>query len=224
LAFARTTSWNYSLLRRGARAVCAIARTLRRPRRPAAPPPPRASEWSAEVLAAIEWRRFEAVCEKFFAQAGFETRSQSHGADGGVDIWLSSRHALGPIGIVQCRHWQGGPVRIKDMREFLGLMNANRITSGTYATAAGYTPDALRFARDNGINALDGAGLVALVARRTPVQQQELLDIAYEGEYWKPTCASCGVKMVARERKEMGTFWGCVNFPRCRNILHRATA
>lgn len=34
--------------------------------------------WSAAVFAAIEWRRFEAVCEALFAQAGFETRSQSH--------------------------------------------------------------------------------------------------------------------------------------------------
>ena len=27
--------------------------------------------WSAAVFADIEWRRFEAVCEALFAQAGF---------------------------------------------------------------------------------------------------------------------------------------------------------
>ncbi|WP_269632134.1 restriction endonuclease [Pelomonas sp. BJYL3] len=37
----------------------------------------------------IEWRRFEAVVEALFKQVGFETKSQSHGADGGIDIWLS---------------------------------------------------------------------------------------------------------------------------------------
>ncbi len=48
--------------------------------------PMAATSWSPAVFAAIEWRRFEAVCEKLFTQAGFETKSQSHGADGGVDI------------------------------------------------------------------------------------------------------------------------------------------
>ena len=49
--------------------------------------------WSPAIFPAIEWRRFEAVCEALFALAGFETRSQSHGADGGVDIWLHSANA-----------------------------------------------------------------------------------------------------------------------------------
>ena len=69
----------------------------------ALPQPP--TTWSAGVFAAIEWRRFEAVCEALFAQAGFETKSQPHGADGGVDIWLHSRNAEGPVAVVQCKHW-----------------------------------------------------------------------------------------------------------------------
>jgi restriction system protein len=32
--------------------------------------PPASSSWSPAVFAAIEWRRFEAVCEALFAQAG----------------------------------------------------------------------------------------------------------------------------------------------------------
>jgi restriction system protein len=50
---------------------------------PATALPLPATAWSPAVFAAIEWRRFEAVCEALFAQAGFSTRSQSHGADGG---------------------------------------------------------------------------------------------------------------------------------------------
>ena len=48
-------------------------------------------------------------------------------------------------------------------------------------------------------------------------QQAALLDVAYEGEYWRPTCASCGVKMVVRQPKDDGAlFWGCVNFAKQR--------
>jgi restriction system protein len=183
------------------------------------------TQWSPDVFAAIEWRRFEAVVETLFAQAGFETRSQSHGADGGVDIWLHSKHAEGPVSVVQCKHWQGKPVTVKEMREFLGVMVSKGIQRGTYATTSRYTVDALEFAKANGINAQDGAGLLKLIAQRTPEQQARLLEVAYEGEYWKPTCASCGVKMVERTPKNGGAaFWGCKNYPRCKSKLPMRTS
>jgi restriction system protein len=36
----------------------------------------RSVSWNKQVFADIEWRRFEAVCEKLFAQSGFKTKSQ----------------------------------------------------------------------------------------------------------------------------------------------------
>lgn len=182
----------------------------------------KADHWSSDVFAAIEWRRFEAVVEALFSQAGLETRSQSHGADGGVDIWLHSKNAEGPVSVVQCKHWQGKPVTVKEMREFLGVMVSKGLKRGTYATTSRYTADALEFARANGINAQDGAGLLKLIAQRTPEQQARLLEVAYEGEYWKPTCASCGVKMTEHTSgKDGNRFWGCVNYPRCKRTLAR---
>lgn len=182
--------------------------------------PYKQARWSSEVFAAIEWRRFEAVVEALFAQAGFETRSQSHGADGGVDIWLYSKNAEGPVSVVQCKHWQGKAVTVKEMREFLGVMVSKGVKRGTYATTSRYTADALEFAKAHGINAQDGNGLLKLIAQRTPEQQTQLLDVAYEGEYWKPTCANCGVKMTERTSgKDGNRFWGCVNYPRCKRTL-----
>ena len=183
-----------------------------------APAHQRLTRWSPEVFAAIEWRRFEAVVEQLFAQAGFETRAQSHGADGGVDVWLHSRHAGGaPVGVVQCKHWQGKPVPVSAMREFFGVMASHGLKRGTYATTSRFTADALDFARANGINAQDGAGLLALIAARTPQQQAALLATAFDGDYWRPTCPSCGVKMADRASRKTGErFWGCTHYPRCK--------
>jgi restriction system protein len=190
---------------------------------PASALPLPATAWSPAVFAAIEWRRFEAVCEALFAQAGFSTRSQSHGADGGVDIWLHSAHAQGPVGVVQCKHWQGKPVGVKEMREFFGVMASHQLKRGTYATTSTYTQDAQQFAKDNSVNALDGPALLALIAKRTPDQQQALLAVAYEGDYWRPTCASCGTKMVERAPAKGGAgFWGCAGYPKCRRTMQMA--
>ena len=183
-----------------------------------APAHKRLTRWSPEVFAAIEWRRFEAVVEQLFAQAGFETRTQSHGADGGVDVWLHSRHAGGaPVGVVQCKHWQGKPVPVSAVREFFGVMASHGLKRGTYATTSRFTADALAFARANGINAQDGDGLLALIAARSPEQQAALLATAFEGEYWRPTCPSCGVKLAERASRKTGDrFWGCSHYPRCK--------
>ena len=191
----------------------------------AATPSPEPGEWSPAVFAAIEWRRFEAVCEALFGQAGFETRSQTHGADGGVDIWLYSRHAEGLAAVVQCKHWHGKAVGVKELREFFGVMTSHQLKRGTYATTSTYTPDAQKFATDNGINAMDGRALLDLIAKRTPEQQQALLAVAFEGEYWRPTCASCGIKLMERTPTKGGSaFWGCSNYPRCKSRIPMAAA
>ena len=192
------------------------------PARPQAEPPAQLppTEWSKDVLAAIEWRRFEALVEALFAQAGFETHSQSHGADGGVDIWLHSKNADAPVAVVQCKHWQGKPVGVREVREFFGVMASHSLKRGTYATSSVFTGDALAFAKANGINAMDGDRLLQTICKRTAEQQAQLLKVATEGEYWRPTCASCGVKMMPRQPRAGGKpFWGCQNYPRCRSTL-----
>ncbi len=185
--------------------------------------PSPASAWGPQVFRDIEWRRFEAVCEVLFCQAGFTAKTQSHGADGGVDIWLYSANATGPAAIVQCKHWRSKPVGVKELREFYGVMSSHKLARGTYATSSVFTGDAIDFAQKNGINIMDGSRLLAQVAQRTPDQQRDLLGVAYEGEYWRPTCASCGVKMVERGKPEK-RFWGCANFPRCRNTIAKSAS
>jgi restriction system protein len=179
--------------------------------------------WGLEVFSVIEWRRFEALVEALFAQAGFVTRSQSHGAEGGVDIWLHSRHQpdSSPVSIVQCKHWQSGkPVGVDKIRELRGVMAAHNVHRGQFACTAHYSTDAREFARTNQINLLDSPALLELIAKRSPEQQQHLLEVALDGEYWKPTCGNCSTKMALRTPRDGGKyFWGCVNYPKCREMM-----
>ena len=193
---------------------------------PAATRPIRPEAWSQEVFEQIEWRRFEAVIETLFAQAGFTTKSQSHGADGGVDVWLYAKGKPDDVvGIVQCKHWLSKPVGVDKIRELRGVMAAHNLKRGQFAGTAGFTNDAIAFANANGVNLLGADELLALIARRSADQQQELLDVALEDDYWKPTCASCGVKMKERYVRESGAaFWGCANFPKCHQTLRMRTS
>jgi restriction system protein len=185
-----------------------------------------AQTWGEAVFAVIEWRRFEAVVETLFAQAGFETKTQSHGADEGIDIWLYSRSNPGvPVSVVQCKHWQAKRVGVDKVRELRGVMAAKNVSRGQFATTSTFTEDAIAFAKDNGINLLDVQGMLALIATRTEDQQDALLAAALEGEYWKPTCVNCGVKMVERTPRKGGTaFWGCASYPKCKTTMPKRSA
>jgi restriction system protein len=176
---------------------------------PSAPP----TAWSRAVFDVIEWRRFEAVIEVLFQQAGFETKTQSHGADQGIDVWLYSKHAPGQaVGIVQCKHWTKR-VGVDKIRELRGVMAAHGIRRGQFATTSSFTTDAMDFAKANAVNLLDVAALLKLIGERTAEQQRALLAVALEGDYARPTCVNCGVKMVERHRKRDGAaFWACSKY------------
>jgi restriction system protein len=211
---------------RAARPPSTLRRLVIEPQRrdastPAIAPDSRPTTWSAAVFDAIEWRRFEAVVETLFRQAGFETRTQSHGADSGVDVWLYSRHQPGgPASIVRCKHWSGKQLGVDKVRELHGVMVANNVRRGQFATTSAFSDDAVAVARDSGIHLLDVKGLLRLIAQRSVDQQLALLDVALVGEYWRPTCVNCGVKMVEHPPREGGKrFWGCPNVPRCRKTL-----
>ncbi len=186
----------------------------------------RPTSWSTEVFKEIEWRRFEAVVEALFRQAGFQTKSQSHGADEGIDVWLyASARPEVAIGLVQCKHRHRKRVGVDTVRELRGVMAAKKVDRGLVATTSTFTGDARVFARENGIDLLDVARLLELIAKRPLEDQRALLDVALEGDYGTPTCVNCGIKMVKRVSGRDGSaFWGCKNFPECRTTLPMRSA
>ena len=129
------------------------------------------------------------------------------------------------VSVVQCKHWQGKKVGVDKIRELRGVMAAHNVRRGQFATTSTFTEDALAFGRENSINLLDVSGLLGLIAQRTPEQQQALLAVALEGEYWRPTCVNCGTKLTERTPRGGGkAFWGCLNYPRCKTTMPMRSA
>ena len=139
--------------------------------------------WSLDVFEAIDAQRFAAVCETWFSWAGFDTRSEAHRNDNGVDIWLHAAKMPGPVAVVRCKHWLDKPVDVQEMKEFVGVMSTLKSVHGTYTTTSTYTPEALQLAREHGIDAVDGRGLLRRIQTRTRQRQQALLAVAFSGPH-----------------------------------------
>lgn len=177
------------------------------------------AEWTIELLRDLEWKRFEDVCQKFYALKGIRSETTSLGADGGVDIRLYQDDSGKPTSIVQCKAW-GRYVGVKPIRELLGVMAHEKIEKAFFMTSSHFTDEAKAFAKTNRITLIDGAMLVAMIKRLSDAQRQALLAFATEGDFTTPTCSSCGIKMRRVPGKGgKPDFWGCQNYPRCRQMI-----
>jgi len=174
-------------------------------------------QWTLQALRELEWKRFEQLCVKYYEALGFDCTTAPPGPDGGIDITLFKEGAGKPIAVVQCKAWNNA-VGVKEIRALLGAMAHEKVARGIFITTGGYTKDALKFGADNPMQLIDGLGFLEKLEQLPKETFAALLKFAFEGDYATPTCASCGIKMIRRE-SQRGPFWGCNNFPACRNIL-----
>jgi restriction system protein len=172
----------------------------------------RQAVWTLDLLNTIEWRRFEELCTRLFEHKGFTCKAQSHGADEGIDINLYfGKETLTLDRIVQCKAWKK-KVGVEPMRAFYGTMISAGAKRGTFVSRGGLTDDAAAFAVKNGIHTIDGQQLLELITKLDPTESRILLERITEGDYSTPTCASCGIKLVARSVDTDKPFWGCKNW------------
>jgi len=175
---------------------------------------------SLDLLRALEWKRFELVCAAYFEALGFTARTARAGADGGVDIHLFAKGVQKPEIIVQCKAWNTYKVGIKPIRELFGVMAREQVAEGVFVTTGEFTAEARSFPKANELHLLDGEDLLKKILALPEDQQAALLSVATEGDFTTPTCPSCAIKMIRRENKKNNTsFWGCSNYPRCRQTF-----
>ena len=172
--------------------------------------------WRLRVWQDIEWRRFVTVVTGLFYQVGF--RPQQFRAVGrtGADVCLTS--GKGQL-MLRCMATRVG-IDEAEIDAFARVMASRGMTHGTLVCNGAISAQARARAAELHIHTLDGKQLLDLIALRTPAQREVLLNTAYAGAYWRPTCVRCGIKLVERVRpQDRRPYWGCRNAPSCDVVL-----
>lgn len=178
------------------------------------------TEWSLDLIRRIEWKRFEDVCQRFYALKGIRSETTPLGPDGGIDIRLYQDGSERASSIVQCKAWGERIVGVKLVRELLGVMTHEQIGKAFFMASGRFSDDAKELAKSNRITLIDGPLFLMMIQRLCDADRADLLSFATAGEYTTPTCPRCGVKMRAVPGKEgRPSFWGCQRFPKCRQRL-----
>jgi restriction system protein len=169
-------------------------------------------------IRAMSWQEFELLVGEAFRRQGYEVEERGGIApDGGIDLLL---YKNGKKTVVQCKRWKNSRVGATLVRELFGVMTAEQADSCIFVSSGTYSPDARTFAGGKPIQLIDGYALSKLVAS---VQSgQPAAPPIRKPTNALPLCPSCGNQMVRRVAKrgsEAGQpFWGCSQFPRCREI------
>lgn len=179
----------------------ALARRMRRSADRSAQAAARAqldvTRWTPELLARIEWRRLEALCDEYFDALGLASSTLVH-----VIAWQASSASLRPL---------------RALRE---AMRGGDFAEGVLVSSGRFTQEARDFAAQERIRLVEGAELLAGIAALAPAQAAALLAVATQGEFLTPTCIACDVKMISRRSTHEGRkHWGCPNYPACKQTI-----
>jgi restriction system protein len=176
-------------------------------------------QWNAELLKQLEWRRFEELCVGYYQALGFHTAIEGLGADGGVDIVFSMPPARAKS-VARCKAWDAYRVGTKAVKDLRASAAAANIADAVLLTSGRFTQEALDLARTEKIEMIDGKGLLQKLAALPPEKSAALLKFATTGDFVTPTCPRCSVKMESRRSTKGGRpFWGCRNYPQCKQTI-----
>jgi hypothetical protein len=99
-------------------------------------PPVIDRELTLELLRKLEWKRFEQIVALYYGETGVTAKCTCTGPDGGVDVKLHCNGEDRPYCYIQCKAWGSEKVPITKVREFLGVMAADKIAEGIFATTS----------------------------------------------------------------------------------------
>ena len=171
----------------------------------------------------LTWQQFELIVGEAFRRRGYSV-VQNGGADGGIDLVLRKG---GEKYYVQCKQWKVLKVGVKPVRELFGVISASEVAGGFFVTSGAYTEDARAFAKESGVELIDGVVLEQMVREAQtpepfldPTIGRRNLNTTFTAQSTVQSCPRCSGEMVRRSAKSGanagGEFWGCSQYPLCR--------
>lgn len=166
---------------------------------------------SLDALRALRWQDFEHLVLSTYDALGWSASLTQRGADGGADVILE-RNSVKLL--VQCKKWTAQRIGVDTIRSLHSVIVTEHATGGIVVSCGTFTDDARALATTVGIECVDGAALLALIAS----VQGEVPDVPPPAIDEPPACPACARPMVRRQSRR-GPFWGCSAYPTCRGLV-----
>ncbi len=151
-----------------------------------------ARRWTATFLAGLDWNRIVELARALASASGFEASDKKVFPDGGTEfsmVWRKepwSSKTL--VRIASWNQWMVSVECVTRMDHELKFLQKHR---GIFIAPGGFTPAALNYAKNCGIETVDAETLVARL-NEIPVEHQEyFFTMGTSGNATTPSCPHC---------------------------------
>lgn len=154
--------------------------------------------------------QFEYYLVELFKSHNYSARKTPNNNDFGADLLLKKD---GKKIVVQAKRYKNN-VGIKAVQEIIGAKSYYKAQEAWVVTNSEYTKSAIELARKSNVRLIDRYDLIKLQNKSNDVTPSNIKNNVKPNE--KIICNRCGADMILRNGKR-GVFYGCNNFPQCRN-------
>jgi restriction system protein len=171
--------------------------------------------FSADLLAKLEWKRFEELVAAYYNKTGVVATRTKSGPMSPVHIKISWKGEQRPFACVQCHAHPPGLLDAKPVQSLVDALAAEDIRRGYVVTSGKFGVPARDLAEEKHITLLSGDLFLDKLNALPEPARAELLREATSGDYSTPSCPTCESKMT---RAIGESAWSC---PQCGTTLAR---
>lgn len=168
--------------------------------------------FTADLLAKLEWKRFEELVAAYYVKTGVIAVRTKTGPNSPVHLKISWKGESKPFACVQCHSNPPGLIRPGPLQELHSALTTADIRRGYVVTNGKFNVEARDFAEEKHFTLLPGDILLEKLNALPPPARAELLHQITHGDYATASCPTCDAKMA---RSDDGG-WRC---PRCETVL-----
>lgn len=153
---------------------------------------------------------FEEYLSLLFKEHGYKTKRTKNTGDFGADLIISKNNEKI---VVQAKRYNNN-VGIKAIQEVIGSVKYYNADRAMVITNSYFTKPAIKLAETNNVELVNRDKLINMLLIMNPDESKISLDNI------KPLCPSCDLQMVIRKSRFGKKFYGCSNFPSCRETIN----
>lgn len=162
----------------------------------------------------MDGRQFEHYLGQLFTSQGYRAEVTRAAGDFGADLILRKD---GRVIAVQAKRYKSN-ISISAVQEVQAAIAYYSAHEAWVVTNRNFTPAAVSLAKSNNVKLIGRNELIEMILKLNPGQAPSPSKVMTDLPYETKNCSKCGAVMTVRKSTK-GSFWGCTQFPRCRNIV-----
>ncbi len=167
--------------------------------------------FNADLLAKLEWKRFEDLVTAYYSKTGVVAARTKAGPTKPVHIKISWKGEPRPFAYVQCIPSAPGLIEAEPVLELVAALTADDIRRGYMVTNGKFGVNARDLAEEKHITLLPGDIFLEKLNALPDAARAELMQEITTGDYTTPSCPKCEAKMV--KAGDDPSIWKCAAHP-----------